>query len=609
MATLLSCQGLSKAFSARPLFNGISFGISDGDRIGLIGPNGSGKSTLLKILCGQEKPDSGAVSRRSGLRVGYVPQDEVFSATETIHDVLAKAIAGEQLDDTERALRIDAAVAQAGFADATQSAADLSGGWRKRLTIVRAIICEPDVLLLDEPTNHLDLEGVLWLEGVLRDLPFAYLLISHDRAFLENVSGRVVELNSAYPDGFLGSEGTYSDFLGKREDFLASQAHQQVALASVVRREIEWLHRGAQARSTKAKGRIDQAGRLIGDLAELKFRNSQAGNTVSGTAFSASGRQSKELVVAKGVSKAMGGRSLFENVEVMLSPGRRLGLVGRNGSGKTTLLRLFTGDLTPDTGTVRRAERLQTVWFEQDRRSLDPNLTLRDALSPNSDTVEYRGGTLHVSGWAKRFLFRSEQLSTPVGLLSGGERARVLIARLMLRPADLLILDEPTNDLDIPTLEVLEESLVTFPGAIVLVTHDRYLLDRVSTEIMGLMGDGSARHFADYDQWETARNEIARAATRPAKAPVAKSVESRPLPKGAGLNSSERREFAQMESRIEHGETKVAKLDALLVDPAVATDAERLQETWDDLQAARDAVTALYARWAELEEKQVSRGA
>ena len=608
MATLISCQALTKSFSARPLFNEISFGIEDGDHIGLIGPNGSGKSTLLKILAGIEKPDSGAVSQRSGLQVGYVPQDEVFSSELTIHDVLAAALSKETLDETERAMRIDLIVAEAGFDDPTQTAATLSGGWRKRLTIARALITQPDLLLLDEPTNHLDLEGVLWLETLLKSASFAYLLISHDRVFLENVARRVTELNVTYPSGFLSSLGAYSDFVIKREEYLASQAHQQVALASVVRREIEWLQRGAKARTTKAKGRIDQAGRLIEDLGELKFRNSQAGNAVAGMAFSGSGRQTKELVVLKDASKAMGGRMLFEHVDVMLSPGRRLGLVGRNGSGKTTLLRLFLGDLAPDSGTVRRADRLQTVWFEQDRRSLDPNMTLRDALSPNSDTVDYRGGTMHVSGWAKRFLFRTEQLSSPVGLLSGGERARVLIAQLMLRPADLLILDEPTNDLDIPTLEVLEESLVTFPGAVVLVTHDRYLLDRVSTEVLGLFGDRTVRHFADYDQWESAREEKERAGLKTAtKAPAAtKSVTARPLPKGAGLISSERREFAQMESRIEHADAKVRLLEATLVDPAVATDAARLGQTWDDLQAARDAVTALYARWQELEEKQVS---
>ena len=371
-----------------------------------------------------------------------------------------------------------------------------------------------------------------------------------------------------------------------------------------MRREIAWLRRGAQARSTKAKGRIDQAGRLIEDLGELKFRNAQAGSSVGDMAFSASGRRTKEMVVLKDVAKTMGERQLFEHVDLIVSPGRRMGIVGENGSGKTTLLRMITGDLTPDTGTIRRADRLQTIWFDQERRQdmPDPDVTLRNALSPNGDTVAYREGAMHVSAWAKRFLFRTDQLSQPIGSLSGGERARVLIARLMLQPADLLILDEPTNDLDIPTLEVLEESLVTFPGAVLLVTHDRYLLDRVSTEIVGLMGDETVRTFADFDQWSDARRILDNPPTpvkaaKPAAVPVAVSV----APRAAGLSTSERRELERMEATIAQAETLVTEAEQLLTDPKVASDNARLQAAWADLQARRDAVTSLYARWEALE--------
>ena len=602
MATLLSCQALSKSYSARPLFRDISFGISDGDRIGLIGPNGSGKSTLLKILAGLETPDSGQVSRRAGVQVGYVPQEEAFPPGATVGDILYAALAGSGDDEMEQFLRVERTLDQIGFMDGEggdQEALSLSGGWRKRLSIARVLIGQPDVILLDEPTNHLDIEGVLWLEGVLANngpSPLTYLLISHDRAFLQNVAGRIIELNPAYPQGFLASEGNYADFLGKREEFLASQAHQQVALASVVRREIEWLHRGAKARTTKAKGRIEQAGELIGDLQELKTRNALAGATVSDMGFAASGRQTKEMVVAKDVSKAMGGRTLFDHANILLSPGHRVGLVGRNGSGKTTLLRLITGDLEPDKGTIKRANGLRVIWFDQSRAALDKNETLRDALSPNSDTVTFRGNTLHVSGWAKRFLFRSEQLPQSVGSLSGGEQARVLIARLMLQPADVLILDEPTNDLDIPSLEVLEESLVSFPGALVLVTHDRYLLDRVSTEVVGLMGDGSVRHFAGYDQWDDARQALpadkAKPTNKPAPAPAAPVVP---------LSAAERRELANMESKIEGADAVVARWQASLEDPAVASDPARLTEAWAALEASREAVAALYVRWSDLE--------
>lgn len=605
MASVLSCQNLSKTHT-RLLFTGISFGLEDGDHAGLIGPNGAGKSTLLQILAGLEKPDTGNVSLRRGTRALYVPQEENFTASQTVRGVLSTALSDLPLEADEHALRVDRALADAGFADdGAQTTGELSGGWRKRLAIAEAVIREPDLLLLDEPTNHLDLDGVLWLETYLQNASFAFLVVTHDRVFLENIARRIIELNGAYEGGYLSSDGPYSTFLERREAYLSAQERHQEALESVVRREIEWLQRGAKARTTKAKGRIDQAGQLINDLAVVKQRNQEADKTVAGMGFSASGRQTREMVVLKGASKSLGGRTILKNVDAVVSPRRRIGLVGPNGSGKTTLLRVLTGDLAPDAGTVKRADNLRIVWFEQDRGEIDKTQTLRDALSPNSEWVEYRGSTLHVSGWAKRFLFRSEQLAQPVGCLSGGEQARVLIARLMLQPADVLILDEPTNDLDITSLEVLEESLTTFPGAVVLVTHDRYMLERVSTEVLGLMGDGTVRLFADYEQYEDARQQTRTAALAPPlnlkTTPV---VPVAPAPTRVALSTSERRELGQMESKIEKAEAHVSELDALLADPLVATDAARLKQTWDDLETARQNVTALYARWEELEARQ-----
>ncbi len=350
-----------------------------------------------------------------------------------------------------------------GFADAEQAVDSLSGGWRKRLSIARELIRGPDLLLLDEPTNHLDLEGILWLEKLLANAPFSFLLVSHDRYFLENATNRIVELSSAYADGYLSTNGTYSDFLVKREEYLGAQAARQQSLAGQVRREIEWLHRGAKARTTKAKGRIQQAGQLMQDLSDLKTRNAQSG--AAKIDFVASNRQTRKMLAAKNVSKSFGGRQLFSGLDLVLSPGTKLGLLGPNGSGKSTLIRLLAGQDSPDAGEIWRAEQLRIVLFDQSRRQLDKSQTLRDALSPTGETVSYRGSSMHVTAWAARFLFRKEQLDLPVGDLSGGEQARVLIAQLMLQPADLLILDEPTNDLDISSLEVLEESLSDFPGA------------------------------------------------------------------------------------------------------------------------------------------------
>ena len=507
-SALVSCQLLTKAHAARPLFENLSFGIDESDHAALIGPNGSGKSTLMRLIAGLEKPDKGAVIIRKGVRVAYVPQTENFADGATVESVLLSALAPEAIDETERALRLEAMLAAMQFPDMSQLAANLSGGWRKRLSIAQAAIVEPDLMLLDEPTNHLDLDGVLWLEDYLQSAMFAFMVISHDRYFLENVSRRVMELNPAYAGGYFAAEGSYSVFLEKQAEYFERQEREQQSLASVVRREVEWLRRGAKARTTKAKGRIEQAGNLIAELNEVKFRNAQTEREAGAMIFSASGRQTKEMVALHNVGKSLGGRTILKQVDVIVSAKRRLGIVGPNGSGKTTLLRLITGEYEPDSGTVKRANDLKIVWFTQERAALDKSLTLKDALSPNSDNVLYRGGSMHVVGWAKRFLFRSDQLAQNVGSLSGGEQARVLIAQLMLQPADLLILDEPTNDLDIPTLDLLTESLQTFPGAVALVTHDRLMLDQVATEVLGLMGDGTTRLFADYEQYEAARQAL-----------------------------------------------------------------------------------------------------
>lgn len=593
MAVLLSCAALTKSFGSRPLFQDISLGVGENEKMGLIGPNGAGKSTLLRIFGSEEKPDSGTVSARRGLRTAYIAQEDVFPKDATVGSVLTNAIDSEHLDEIERDVRIEVALGKVGFAERDQAVSTLSGGWKKRLSLARALVQDAELLLIDEPTNHLDLEGVLWLESLLQEASFAFVLISHDRVFLENVTNRVVELHPAYAEGYLSVNGTYSDFLVQREDYLAAQAHREDALQTQVKREIEWLRRGPQARTTKAQGRIQQAGQMIEELAELKFRNAQ-GKT-AGIDFNASRRQTRDLIVAKGLSKALAGRTLFSDLDLTLAPGTRLGLIGPNGSGKTTLIKLLTGEMSQDSGTIKRADDLRVVLFDQARQQLDKTLSLRDALSPNSDTVTYRGNPMHVSGWAKRFLFKTEQLNTPIRVLSGGEQARILIANLMLQPADVLILDEPTNDLDIPTLEVLEDSLLSFPGALVLVTHDRYLLDRVSTDLLALDGRGGTAYFTGLSQWE--------AAQKPAP-PVAAPVRSKaPAPAANRLSTSERRELAQIEAKIEAADEIVAALERQLEDPKVASDAARLHDVWNALPTARDQVLALYERWEELEAK------
>jgi ATP-binding cassette subfamily F protein uup len=590
---LLSCEGVSKAYGARSLFDDLTFGLFEGDQAGLVGPNGSGKSTLLSILAGVTSPDRGSRSLRGGIRVGYVPQDPVFDAGLTVDDVLLAALAA--VDDEDRPGRLAQARGRAGLADGEVRVDTLSGGWKKRLAIAGELAAAPDIILMDEPTNHLDVEGILWLERTLQERARAFLVVSHDRYFLEHVATRMLELNRAYPGGLFHTDGRYSDFLARRDEFLRGQAAYQESLANTVRREIEWLRRGAKARSTKAKGRIKEAGRLIDELADSRARTVRA---TAGIDFTSSQRRSRRLLVARGLTKSFDGRPVIAGVDVVITPGTRVGLIGPNGSGKTTLLDMLAGTVAPDAGDIERADNLRVVRFEQERGGLDPTQTLRRALAPEGDTVSWQGRSVHIASWARRFLFRPEQLELPVARLSGGEQARILIARLMREPADVLILDEPTNDLDIPTLEVLEEALAEFEGALVLVTHDRFMLERVSTVILALDGTGAAATFADYAQWEAARSVVEPPRKAADRAPQRERARSK------RLGYLEQREWDGMEQTIVDAEGALQLAQQAVDNPAIASDPVALQEGFAALEAARAEVDRLYARWAELEAKQ-----
>jgi ABC transport system ATP-binding/permease protein len=601
---IISAQGLAKRYGVAPLFKNISFTVSEGDRIGVIGPNGSGKSTLLEILCGETKPDSGDVAVRKGTRLSYVKQISEFTPGITIQTVIENALERVSVPQAERAGRSAETLGRAGFVDLEIPAATLSGGWRKRLAIAEALVQKPDILLLDEPTNHLDLAGIEWLEKLLQRAAFASVVVSHDRYFLENVTNEMVEIDGAYEDGALRVEGNYSTFLVAKEEHLHAQRNRQEALENRVHTEIEWLRRGPKARATKAKARIDKAHKMIGELAEMRARNSFSTSQID---FSATNRQTKQLIELNGVTGEIGDRVLFENLNFTVTSGMRVGLVGPNGSGKTTLLRLLRGDLQPAAGKIRKAEPLRMVYFDQNRE-LDPDLLLRRALAPDSDAVIYQGNVIHVASWAARFLFTGEDLNRRVGQLSGGERARVLIAQLMLQPADVLLLDEPTNDLDIPTLEILEESLLEFRGALVLVTHDRYMLDRVSTIVLGFDGWGGIERFADYSQWDVWQ-ETRQEERDNAKLPepiVRPQLTADATPATAAkkkLSYKEARELEGIEQSIAEAERELHDRQAALQDSVIMSDGPRLHSASVELDEARKAVDKLYARWAELEHK------
>ena len=596
---LLSCESISKRYGVRTLFSDLSLALSEGDHLGLIGPNGSGKSTLLKILMGLEAPDEGTRTLRRHTRLGYVPQRPTFALDHTVEQILVHTLTEDGLDPHEEGGRIARALSIGAFPDSEQTVGTLSGGWLKRLAVAQALLLEPDVLLMDEPTNHLDLEGILWLEQLLKTRSKAFVVISHDRRFLESVASRMVELNRCYPTGQFEAVGRYSDFLEQRDAALQAQADYQASLANRVRREVEWLRRGPKARTTKAKGRIQSAGKLIDELNQAEARAAQS---TIGIDFSSTGRKSKQLVVAQQVTKTFANKLVVENLDLLLGPGQRLGLLGPNGSGKTSLLRLLAGTLAPDSGTIKRAEALRIVFFEQDRESLDPSMSLRRALAPAGDAVIYRDRSIHLASWAKRFLFKPEQLDLPVARLSGGEQARLLIARLMLQPADLLILDEPTNDLDIPTLEILEDSLLEFPGAIVLVTHDRWLLDRVSTVLLALDGTGRVDWFADYAQWEQAQDHGRSAGASPDGGIADIEAPTEPAARRKKLSYREQKEWGTIEADILKAEAHVASCEAAMNDPAVQSDATELQVRNAALVKAQAEVERLYTRWAELDQ-------
>ncbi|MDF2549464.1 MAG: putative tylosin resistance protein [Chlamydiales bacterium] len=589
---LLSCQSISKAFSSKVLFEEISLTLSAGDQVGMIGPNGSGKSTLLKILAGIESPDTGLVTLKKGMKAGYVPQDAQFP-DQSIEEVLLSALKDDHaLDAYEKDTLVAITLSRMGFLNPQERALRLSGGWKKRLDIARQLVQKPDILLLDEPTNHLDLEGVMWLEKFLLREAGTFLVISHDRAFLENITSKIIELNKSYPKGLFAVDGSYTDFLEKRALFLEGQQQTERSMASKLRREIEWLKQGVKARTTKSRSRIQEAHRLESEFQGVKERNAVSQVTVS---FSATERETKKLIAVYNISKKMNERELFSKVTFTLSPKMRLGIVGKNGSGKTTLLKMLAQEGTPDSGSIKFADGIKVVYFDQQRMALPQDISLKKALAPDGERVIYRGQSIHVNSWCQKFLFDKDRLELPVRELSGGEKARILIARLMLEPADVLLLDEPTNDLDLPTLELLEENLTSFPGAVVLISHDRFLLDRVSNQILGLGTGSDTELFADLSQWQ-AFQESAPKAAEPKKA--AKAEKESPKVK---LPYHEKRELDQMEEKISQEEQKLSAVTAEIEKTADPASLERL---CSELSASEKELERLYSRWQELLAKQ-----
>jgi ATP-binding cassette subfamily F protein uup len=480
---------------------------------------------------------------------------------------------------------------------------NLSGGWRKRLALARELAGEPDLLLLDEPTNHLDVESIEWLERLLAQSRFATITVTHDRFFLQRVASRILELDRRNAGGLLAVAGGWSDYLRVKAETMHAQERREVVLRNTLRRETEWLRRGAAARTTKQQARIGRAGELAAEVAELGTRNTQRTAAIE---LASSGRKPRRLIEARGLGKQYGERAIFRDVDLFIGPGTRLGLLGPNGCGKSTLLRVLVGEEAPSAGTVLRADGLAVAYFAQGRDALDPERSVADTVCPDGDYVSYRGARVHVRGYLERFLFTAEQMDVAAGKLSGGEQSRLLVAQLMLREAQVLVLDEPTNDLDLPTLSVLEDALTEFDGAVLLVSHDRAFVDHVANTLLAFDGrSATVVPFADLGQWQAWR-DAAEAAASKASRSSADSANGAAAAPGGGrrrLGYLEQREYEAIEGKIAAAEAELAASVAESEHPDHASNAARLVALFGAIEAKRAEVDGLYARWAELEAK------
>jgi ATP-binding cassette subfamily F protein uup len=605
MSVLLTAEKIGMAFDSRPLFHDLTFAIESQERIGLIGPNGAGKTTLLRILSTQLEPDEGEIIFQRGTRVAYLEQNPKFSREATVLSTLLEG--AEDPSDWTAHSKADELLWKLSFEEAkihADSTVDsLSGGWKKRLALAKELMRNPDLLLMDEPTNHLDVEGIIWLEELLLSSTFATLTITHDRLFLQRVSNRILELDRRNRGGILSVKGKYSTYLEIKESLMQSQENRETILRGTLRRETQWLKQGAKARTTKQQARIKRHGELSEEVSELATRNSVRTAQMD---FQEAENKPKRLLEAKRIAKAYPGKSpLFTNLDLLLTPSTRIGILGANGCGKSTLIRILLGHESPSSGKIFRSDQLKVVYFEQHRELLDPSVSLLRSVCPFGDHVLYRGRQIHIRTYLDRFLFSQTQMDMNIGSLSGGEQSRVLIAKLMLEEANLLVLDEPTNDLDIATLNVLQDCLVQFDGAILLVSHDRYFLDQVSTQILAFPVNeedrkkGQVHMFADLSQWETwhAHSLQARSVTRPPE----KKVDKRSAPQTRPASHSSKRETESLLKKIQRLEDNYQTLIKECEDPKIASDPAKLTDLGVQMKMLQSEIDALYQKWESLE--------
>lgn len=618
MAILIQAQNLSHAFGGRPLFTGLNFTIESGDRVALIGPNGAGKSTLLRMIAEHTQPDSGELIRGRGLRLGYLEQIPVFTPGHTVEEAVLAPLGGKEVaeEDWQRhayAMQMMTKLGLMGDSDDPSGVHpasyvdQLSGGLQKRVALARELAKQPELLLMDEPTNHLDVENIMWLESFIAQSRCATLIITHDRLFLQRTASRIIELDKRHPQGLFIFRGGYQSYLETKATLLETQARQEVKMRNTLRRELEWLSQGVKARGTKDGARIDNALALQSQVKALSTRNRFDRAEFE---FHTTSQTPKRLIEANHITKKAQGRTLFSQLDLVITHESRIGILGRNGCGKSTLLRVLMGEEKPDAGHVFRSDNLQAAYFQQTRNTLNPEWSVLKTLCPKGEQeVNYAGKFLHIHSYLSRFLFTPDQGRFPVGHLSGGEQSRLLLALLMLRPANLLILDEPTNDLDMDTLELLQTCVQDFQGAVLTVSHDRYFLDQVSQTLLAFdhkaadSGENGQVHaFASVGQWENWVKEQKAAKSAVKSAPGSKSS-AKPAANAGKLTFTEQHEYQTLEPKIAAAEAELATLNQALLAPENASDAAQLMAIDQSIQSLTTQIDTLYARWQLLEEK------
>ncbi len=606
MSPLVSLNQIQMTMGSKLLFEGLSLGIFENERIGLIGPNGAGKSTLLKIIAGLEKPDSGDVNVRRSLAISYLAQRNDFNDSKTISaqviDHLKQKI---KMDPLQAEVQAAVQLSMAGFDNLDQPVSELSGGWRKRLAIAQCLAEDPDLLILDEPTNHMDWDGLLWLEDILENYHKTFLLVSHDRVFLNQLTNRIIEINPLYKDGFLSFNTSYYDFLTKKEEYVEAQMNLQKTLSNKARREIDWLRAGVKARTTKSSARMKEAYELIDQLGAVSRRN-RAGQSSTRLEIDSTQRKTKKLLEIKKLCIGYGDKVLVKDLDLILGPQFCLGIIGQNGSGKTTFLKTLQNPEKALSGEIKKADDLKIVYFDQKRETLPQNKNLMQYLGEGSDQVVFKNSSMHVASYASRFLFSTEKMNLRIEQLSGGEQARLLIAKLFLQPADILILDEPTNDLDIDTIEVIENTLNDFEGLVILVSHDRKFMDVLCNSYLVLEGMGAWASYANIDQWlNKMKNQKSSSSSEQVDTShsTTDTQERNNSSKKNKLSYKEKRALETIEEDIQSAEAELEKATFELESFKDFSNATELNKKISSVSTAQAKVTQLYSLWEDLEKK------